>query len=286
MKRYVVDGGTAVLTGAASGIGRATARELSARGSNLVLLDRDAAGLEAVAAELRAARRDRQVTTYVVDLSDRDAALAVAETIRDNHPHLHLLVNNAGVALSGRLDQVSLDDIDWVLSINLHAVILMTHTLLPSLVSTQGSHVVNVSSLFGIIGPPGQAAYVASKFAVRGFSDSLRQELAPHGVGVTTVHPGGIATNIATSARVGGGVGSDEQASHRDVAAKLLTIDPAIAARKVVDGVERRKPRVLIGFSAYALDVVARVAPGSYGVLLRKYDELLDQRARATTPVD
>ena len=281
MKRYVVDGGTAVLTGAASGIGRATARELSARGSNLVLLDRDAAGLEDVAAELRAERPDRQVTTYVVDLSDRDAALTAAQTIRDAHPHLHLLINNAGVALSGRLDQVSLDDIDWLLSINLHAVILMTHTLLPSLVSTRGSHVVNVSSLFGIIGPPGQAAYVASKFAVRGFSDSLRQELAPHDVGVTTVHPGGIATNIATSARVGGGVGSDEQVAHRDVAAKLLTIDPAIAARKIVDGVERRKPRVLIGFSAYALDVVARVAPGSYGVLLRKYDELLDQRARA-----
>jgi len=273
MKRYVVDAGTAVLTGAASGIGRATARELSARGSNLVLLDRDAAGLEAVAAELRAARSDRQVTTYVVDLSDRAAALAVAESIRDDHPHLHLLVNNAGVALSGHLDQVSLDDIDWLLSINLHAVILMTHTLLPSLVSTRGSHVVNVSSLFGIIGPPGQAAYSASKFGVRGFSDVLRQELAPHGVGVTTVHPGGIATSIATSARVGAGVSEDQHTTGQRVAAKLLSMDPALAARRIVDGVERRKPRVLIGASAYALDALARVAPGSYGTLLRRYEQ-------------
>jgi short-subunit dehydrogenase len=273
MNRYVVDGGTAVLTGAASGIGRATARELSARGSHLVLLDRDAAGLEAVAVELREARPDRRVSTHVVDLSDRDAALAVAESIRDEHPHLHLLVNNAGVALSGHLDQVSLDDIDWLLSINLHAVILMTHTLLPSLVSTRGSHVANVSSLFGIIGPPGQAAYSASKFGVRGFSDVLRQELAPHGVGVTTVHPGGIATSIATSARVGAGVSEAQHTTGQRVAAQLLSMDPAIAARRIVDGIERRKPRVLIGASAYALDVLARIAPGSHGTLLRRFEQ-------------
>lgn len=273
MNRYVVDGGTAVLTGAASGIGRATARELTARGSHLVLLDRDAEGLEAVAVELRQARPDRRVTTHVVDLSDRDAALAVAESIRDEHPHLHLLVNNAGVALSGHLDQVSLDDIDWLLSINLHAVILMTHTLLPSLVSTHGSHVANVSSLFGIIGPPGQAAYSASKFGVRGFSDVLRQELAPHGVGVTTVHPGGIATSIATSARVGAGVSEAQHTTGQRVAAKLLSMDPAIAARRIVDGIERRKPRVLIGASAYALDVLARIAPGSHGTLLRRFEQ-------------
>jgi short-subunit dehydrogenase len=156
----------------------------------------------------------------------------------------------------------------------------MTHTLLPSLVSTRGAHVANLSSLFGIIGPPGQAAYVASKFGVRGFGDSLRQELAPHGVGVTTVHPGGIATSIATSARIGGGVSDDERSSHRDTAARLLTIDPAIAARRIVDGIERRRPRVLIGVSAYALDVVARIAPGSHGTLLRRGEALLAQRSR------
>ncbi|MFN8167978.1 MAG: SDR family oxidoreductase [Candidatus Nanopelagicales bacterium] len=285
MKRYVVDGGTAVLTGAASGIGRATARELSARGSHLVLLDRDAEGLEAVAGELRAARPDRSVTTYVVDLADRDAALATATAVRDAHPHVHLLVNNAGVALQGRLDQVSLDDIDWVLAINLHAVILMTHTLLPSLTSTRGSHVVNLSSLFGIIGPPGQAAYVASKFGVRGFSESLRQELAPHGVGVTCVHPGGIATNIAVRARIGSGVDAEEVSRGREISARLLTLDPAAAARRIVDGVERRRPRVLITWATYALDAVARIAPGTHGTLLSRFDDLMAARTKdARTP--
>lgn len=278
MRKYVVDGGTAVLTGAASGIGRATALELARRGSSLVLLDRDADGLEAVAEEARRARPDRSVTTHVVDLSDGDAALAAAEEVRVAHPHVHLLVNNAGVALAGRFDQVSMSDVDWLLSINLRAVLLMTHTLLPSLLSTYGSHVCNLSSVFGLAGPPGQAAYVTSKFGVRGFGDSLRQELAPYGVGVTTVHPGGIATNIAVSQRQGPGVTDDEMSRGLDTARRLLVLDPAVAARKIVDGVERRKPRVLIGREAYLLDAMARIAPGSYGVLLRAFNDRMDSR--------
>ena len=211
MRRYVVDGGTAVLTGAASGIGRAVAKELSRRGAHLVLLDRDETGLLAVADELRSSRPDRAVTTYVVDLADRDATLAVAEQIRDETPHVHLLVNNAGIALAGRFDQISLEDVDAVMAVNFRAVVILTHTLLPSLVATRGSHIANVSSLFGIIAPAGQTAYSASKFAVRGFGDALRLELAEQGVGVTTVHPGGIATRIAESARIGAGVDPAEQ---------------------------------------------------------------------------
>lgn len=276
MRRYVVDGGTAVLTGAASGIGRATTLELARRGSSLVLLDRDADGLEAVADEARRLRPDRSVVTHVVDLSDGDAALAAAEQVRDAHPHVHLLVNNAGVALAGRFDQVSMADVDWLLSINLRAVLLMTHTMLPSLLSTYGSHVCNLSSVFGLAGPPGQAAYVTSKFGVRGFGDSLRQELAPYGVGVTTVHPGGVATSIAVSQRQGPGVSDAEMSRGLAVARRLLVLDPAVAARKIVDGVERRRPRVLIGREAYLLDAMARIAPGSYGVLLRAFNDRMD----------
>ena len=276
MRRYVVDGGTAVLTGAASGIGRATTLELARRGSSLVLLDRDADGLEAVADEARRLRPDRSVVTHVVDLSDGDAALAAAEQVRDAHPHVHLLVNNAGVALAGRFDQVSMADVDWLLSINLRAVLLVTHTMLPSLLSTYGSHVCNLSSVFGLAGPPGQAAYVTSKFGVRGFGDSLRQELAPYGVGVTTVHPGGVATSIAVSQRQGPGVSDAEMSRGLDAARRLLVLDPAVAARKIVDGVERRKPRVLIGREAYLLDAMARIAPGSYGVLLRAFNDRMD----------
>ena len=276
--RFVVNGATAVLTGASGGIGRAMARELSARGAHLVLLDRDGPGLETVAEQLRAARPDRAVTTYVVDLADRDAALATAEAVRAANPHVHLLVNNAGVALGGRFAEVSLEDVEWLLSINLHAVLLMTHTLLPSLLAARGSHIVNISSLFGLIAPPGQTAYSASKFAVRGFGDALREELAGHEVGVTTVHPGGVATSIADSARVGAGVDPAEYEQGRTAWRRLLSMDPAVAARVIVDGAERRKPRVLIGASTYALDALARITPAHYGRLVAEGNERLTRR--------
>jgi len=277
VQRYVVDGGTAVVTGAASGIGRATSLELARRGSSLVLLDRDADGLDAVAAEVHALRPDRAVTTHVVDLSDGDAALASAQAVRDAHPHVHLLVNNAGVALHGRFHQVSMEDVDWLLAINLRAVLLMTHTLLPSLMSTSGSHVCNLSSLFGLIAPPGQVAYATSKFAVRGFGDALRQELAPYGVGVTTVHPGGIATNIGERQRKGALVDDADHERGRAQARRLLTLDPAIAARQIVDGIERRKPRVLIGRETLPLDLLASVSPGHYGTLIRLWSDRQDR---------
>jgi len=280
MKRYVVDGGTAVLTGAAGGIGRATAHELAARGSSLVLLDKDADALEAVAADLRAARPDRSVSTYVVDLSDGDAALAAATEIRDAHPNVHLLVNNAGVALGGQLSQISLDDFDWLMSVNFRAVVVMTHTLLPRLTATRGAHICNISSLFGLIGPAGQTAYSSSKFAVRGFGDALRLELAEHEVGVTTVHPGGIRTQIANSARVGGGVDQEEYDAHKAVWDRMLSLDPAIAARKIADGIERRRPRVLIGRETYALDALARISPGHYGKVLALGDRLITREVR------
>jgi short-subunit dehydrogenase len=278
VKRFVVDGATAVVTGAAGGIGRAVARELSTRGAHLVLLDRDEVGLASVAAQLRAARQDRAVTTYAVDLSDRAAALSAAEGIAAAHPHVHLLVNNAGVALGGRFSEVALEDVEWLLSINLHAVLLLTHTLLPNLVATRGSHIVNISSLFGLIAPPGQVAYSTSKFAVRGFGDALREELAEHEVGLTTVHPGGIATSIAASARVGPGVDPEEYEQGRKAWTKLLSIDPTIAAKRIVDGAERRKPRVLIGGSTYVLDAVARITPGHYGRFVAAGNARLTQR--------
>ena len=278
MKRFVVDGATSVVTGAAGGIGRATARELSARGAHLVLLDRDEIGLASLAAELRLSRADRSVTTYAVDLSDRAAALSTAERIATTHPHVHLLVNNAGVALGGRFAEVALDDVEWLLSINLHAVLLMTHTLLPNLVATRGSHIINVSSLFGLIAPPGQVAYATSKFAVRGFGDALREELAAHEVGVTTVHPGGIATSIAASARIGAGVDPEEYEMGRRAWTRLLSIDPAVAATRIVDGAERRKPRVLIGGPTYVLDALARITPAHYGRLVAAGNDRLTRR--------
>ncbi len=278
MTRFVVEGCTAVVTGAASGIGRALAVELSSRGAHLVLLDRDGDGLASIAGHLRATHPAHRVTTHVVDLADADSTLATARTVRAEVPRLDLLVNNAGVALAGRFDQVSLEDFQWVIDVNFRAVVTLTHTLLPCLVATPGSHLVNVSSLFGLIAPTGQTAYSSSKFAVRGFSESLRQELAAQDVGVTSVHPAGIRTRIAESARIGSGVTEDELALGRVAWQRLLSIEPEVAARRIVDGTVRRRPRVLIGASAHALDVVARVAPGSYGRLLSASDSLIRRR--------
>jgi short-subunit dehydrogenase len=286
MRPLVIDGGTAVVTGAAGGIGRAVARELSARGARLVLLDRDAEGLGTLSAELQSQRPDLAVDTYVIDLSDRDATVTTAHAVRDANPRISLLVNNAGVALGGRFAELSLDDIDWLLSVNLDAVLVITHELLPCLLAVPGSHVVNMSSLFGLIAPGGQTAYATSKFAVRGFSDALRAELAEHEVGVTAVHPGGIRTSIAESARIGAGVdtSSDEYAAHRQAWRALLTIEPDVAARLIVDGAVRRRPRVLIGASTHVLDALARLAPGSYGRLVAAGNERLMRRIARTGP--
>src|SRR5689334_584423 len=187
MRRYAFAGGTAVVTGAASGIGAALAAGLAARGSHLVLLDRDADGLAAVAAAALAA--GVRVAEHVADLADPAAAVAAGAAIASAHPETTLLVNNAGVALAGRFDQVDAEQFDAVIAVNFRAVVTMTRALLPVLTANPGSHLVALSSIFGIIAPPGQTAYCASKFAVRGFLESLRGELAPMSVGVTCVHP-------------------------------------------------------------------------------------------------
>ncbi|MEV4466415.1 SDR family oxidoreductase [Micromonospora echinofusca] len=264
MRRFVFTGGTAVVTGAASGIGEALAHSLARRGSDLVLVDRDAGRLDAVVAAVRAAYPDRQLTAHVVDLADAAATARVAEEIRQRHPAVRLLVNNAGVALGGRFDQVSLDEFSWVVDVNFRAVVQLTHALLPTLRAEPGAHLVNLSSLFGIIAPAGQTAYSASKFAVRGFTEALRQELAGEGIGVTCVHPGGIRTRIAQNARVGAGVPAEEFETGRRQFERLLTIDPATAAEVILRGVHRRRGRVLIGWSAKLPDLLARAAPVSY----------------------
>jgi short-subunit dehydrogenase len=266
MRPFVFAGGTAVVTGAASGIGEAVAHGLAARGSDLVLLDRDEARLKGVADDLRAS--GRTVETHVVDLADRDAAARTAEAVLAAHPRIRLLVNNAGVALGGRFDQVSLDDYLWVIDVNFRAQVTLTHVLLPALKAEPGAHLVNVSSIFGIIAPAGQSAYAASKFAVRGFTEVLRQELAGDDIGVTCVHPGGIRTRIAENARTGAGVSEEERAAGEEAWRKLLTIDPRVAAEEILRAVRRRRGRQLIGWSARLPDVLARVFPVGYGRVL------------------
>ncbi len=269
LRRFEFENAVAVVTGAASGIGEALVHLLAERGTDVVLLDRDAQGLARVAAEVSAFHRSRTVETHVVDVSDDTALEAVARAVVEAHPHLDLLVNNAGVAMAGRFEQMTLDDFEWVVGIDFRAPIRLTHHLLPALTDRPGAHVVNVSSIFGLVAPPGQTAYSASKFGLRGFSEALRSELWLHGAGVTTVHPGGIRTAIARNARPASGMRAGELEEGVAAFERLLSIPPERAAAQILDAVRHRRPRLLIGLSARIPALAARIAPAAHALAFR-----------------
>ena len=270
MDRFAFAGKTCLITGAASGIGRALALELAGRRCALALVDRDAPGLAAVAANGRD-RGAADVESYVVDLADGGDRRDLAQRVLSRHGGVDLLVNNAGVALQGEFHEVSAADFDWLLEINLHALVRMTRAFLPQLLDRPGSHVVNISSLFGLIAPPGQVAYATSKYAVRGFTEALRHELAGRDVGVTVVHPGGIRTNIATSARLSRpDLPAEERARLRAQADAALTMPPEVAARLIVTAVRDRRPRLVITRLAKIADLLARVTPAHYWAISRR----------------
>mgnify|MGYP000894176063 FL=1 len=240
-------GATAVVTGAASGMGEAMAHELATEGADvLVLVDWHAERLGLVATAIRDRAPDVKVDTHVVDLGNRADLDALVADLGRAHDHIDLLVNNAGVALFGRFAQMTIADFEWVTDINLRAPIVLTHGLLPNLLRADGAHVINTSSLFGLIAPPGQSAYCASKFGLRGFSESLGAELEDDGVGVTTVHPGGIRTRIATSARAAASVAAGDVESSLAFADKALRMPPERAARIILDAASRRIREALL----------------------------------------
>ena len=259
---------TAVVTGAASGIGRALAGVLARRRCHLALVDINEAGLQRTTEMV--ATPGVRVSCHRLDVSDADAVANFPQVVRASHPDVDLLFNNAGVALWGRFEQISAADFEWLFSINFHGLVRMTRAFLPLLKASDDARLVNMSSVFGLIGPPGQTAYAASKFAVRGFSEALRHELEGSPVGVTVVHPGGIATPIAETARVSAGISNEELEMERANSRKLLTLPAEVAAETIVQGVERRKARVLIGTDAKAIDIMARLAPVSYQRVLER----------------
>lgn len=270
MRRFAFAGRTCVLTGAAGGIGAALALELARRRMALALVDKDADGLAEVAALAREVGA-ASVSMYVIDLSDGGDRLDLAAEIESRHGGVDLLVNNAGVTLMGTFEQNSMADFDWLLEINLHAVIRLTKAFLPQLLARPGSHVVTMSSMFGLIAPPGQVAYATSKFAVRGFTDALRHELAPHDVGTTVVHPGGIKTNIAVNARLSGGDPDGEQATQaRRFGETALTMPAEEAARLIVAAIQARRPRLLITKEAKGADWLVRITPTRWWTVTRQ----------------
>jgi short-subunit dehydrogenase len=276
-----IRGSAAAVTGAASGIGRALALELAARGCDLALADRDEAGLQAVAAEINRTH-SRKVTAHRVDVSEPQQIADFAQAATSAHPGLNIVVNNAGVALLGQFNEIDQAQMDWLMNINFWGVVHATRAFLPHLARQHEAHIVNLSSIFGIIAPPGQTAYAAAKFAVRGFSESLRHELqmAASPVRLSVVHPGGVATNIVRNSRAGTGVTDNERRAQSierfDAVAKTT---PAAAAVRIIHGIEKNQPRILIGNDARFMDLLQRLRPATYwAVLARRIEKMAKAR--------
>ena len=267
-ERMRLAGRTAVITGAASGIGRAIAVSLARRGCSLALSDIDEAGLAGTADLVRA--DGIRVSQHRVDVSNRAAVADFPDVVAAEHPGVDVLVNNAGVAVGGTFEQVSDEDFEWLFEINFWGVVRMTRAFLPLLQKSDDARIVNLSSIYGMVAPPGQAAYSASKFAVRGFSESLRHELEGSRIGVAVVHPGGVATSIAENARVPAGISEEEIARRRAKYRKLLRLPPEIAGETIVRGIERRERRILVGSDAKTISLLARLMPVSYWKLLAR----------------
>jgi NAD(P)-dependent dehydrogenase (short-subunit alcohol dehydrogenase family) len=261
-------GRTAVVTGAAAGIGRAIAVSLARRGCHLALADIDEVGM-AGTLELTQAYGVR-VTQHRLDVADRIEVAAFPDIVAAEHSGVDVLVNNAGVAVGGTFEQVADEDFEWLFEINFWGVVRMTRAFLPLLRASDDARIVNLSSVYGLIAPPEQAAYSASKFAVRGFSEALRHELEGSRIGVSVVHPGGIATSIAEKARVPAGISEEEIVRRRARYRKLLRLPPEVAGETIVRGIERREPRILIGSDARTISLVSRLLPVSYWKFLMR----------------
>jgi NAD(P)-dependent dehydrogenase (short-subunit alcohol dehydrogenase family) len=251
-----LDNRIAVVTGAASGIGRATAQHLAGKGCAVAIADIDEQGLAETARSISAL--GRQVSTHIVDVSDKQRMQAFADEVIATHGRVHVVVNNAGVTVRAKLDDHSLEDFEWIVGINFWGVVYGCKFFLPHVQAAGWGAFVNISSMFGLTGIPEQSSYCATKFAVRGFSESLSIELANDNIDVIVVHPGGIRTNIVRSSR-----GREDSSRERIIKwFDRNALAPEHAASKIVRAIERRQQRVVITPEAWATDVAKRVYPG------------------------
>lgn len=256
------DGKVVVITGAGSGIGKALALNLAAQGAKLALSDIDTGGLADTVREVQAL--GAQVKADQLNVAERAKVLAYADDVAGHFGQVHQVYNNAGIAYNGDVEKASFKDIERVIDVDFWGVVNGTKAFLPYLIASGDGHIINVSSLFGLIAVPGQSAYNAAKFAVRGFTEALRQEMliSGHPVKVTCVHPGGIKTGVARNATVCDGEDAQTLAEFYD--RYLLRHSPEMAAQTILDGVRAGRSRVLIGWEAHALDVLVRVVGPGY----------------------
>lgn len=268
-----ISGKLAVITGAASGIGRATAIELARRGARVAVTDVNRDGLAETEALIKAA--GGEVTTYLLDVADRDAFHAFAQEIEETQGGADIVINNAGVAQIARVEDLAYDDFEWVMNIDFWGMVYGTKAFLPQLQAKGSGHIVNVSSLFGLLAVPSQAAYNSAKFAIRGFTEALRHEMRGTEIRVSCVHPGGIKTNIVRNARFL----QSTQATEREEAVtgfdRIARTTPERAGIVIVDGIEKNRERILIGMDAKIIDLLQRLMPASYGKLLFRRDSAI-----------
>lgn len=264
-------GKVAVITGAGSGIGRALAYRLHREEVALALADIDLQGLKKTEELLQKENRGIRLQIYPVDVSNRERVYEFAKNVTDSFGKVDILINNAGVSSSGKVLELTYGTLEWTININLWGVIYCTKAFLPYLANATEASIINVSSVYGLLGIPGQAAYCASKFAVRGFTESLRQELFGSHITVTVVFPGGIKTNIARNSR------SDYQLTPETYEKALqrfeesLKTTPEEAARLIIQGIKNKSPRVLIGKDARKIDFLARLKPNTYDKDIARY---------------
>ena len=277
-----ISGSAAAVTGAASGIGRALALELAARGCDLAVADRDEAGLQQLAAEI-ARSGTCKLSTHRVDVGEPAQIQQFAQAAIAAHPRLNIVINNAGVALLGGFSEVEQAQMEWLININFWGVVHGTRAFLPHLSQQPAAHIVNLSSLFGLIAPPGQTAYCAAKFAVRGFSESLRHELAMANspVKLSVVHPGGVSINIVRNSRSGSGITDNaRRAESIDRFDAIAKTTPPVAAQRIIAGIEKNRPRILIGNDARFMDLLQRFRPATYWAVLAKRIEKMSAKAK------
>lgn len=262
-----LSGKIVVLTGAASGIGRALALALEKEGAVLELADKDEAGL----VETQAVMEGADAVTRVLDVADEAAYDDWAADIMARRGQVDIVVNNAGVAMAAGANTMSHEDLAWLMGINFWGVVYGTRSFLPQMLERNSGHIVNISSIFGLFGVSGQSAYCAAKFAVRGYSESVRVELDGTGVKMTVVHPGGIKTNIARNIRNriqrAGAPTGDELAASFDASAPTTAHK---AAAVILAGIKKDKPRVLIGYDALFVDILSRLMPAKFPIWISR----------------
>ena len=277
MRRLTLAGNTTVITGAASGMGAQVARQLGAAGVDLALIDHNAEALASLAADLPG-----RTTTHVVDLRDDEATFATAADIIAAHPRVNALITCAGSSMLGSLEQLTMEEMRWLMDVNLWGTVSITKALLPTLRVQPAAHITHLASVYALAAPAGRIPYAMSKFAVRGFSEALRHELEDSRVTVGAVYPAGVRTGIILHGRYAAAIDPAVAARAASAQAAMYHTEPEDAAAQIIRATERRRIRTMVGREARLNDTIVRVSPGRYWRAMRG---TLRQATDTTTPV-